>query len=148
MDTKVPLGKREAERLEFKAAAALRNPFSISREVVAMLNARGGDIWIGLSEAGGLATEVENIPHAERARVDLLNHMIEVIEPRIVADEVKISSVEHSGRNLLRATVNRHAAPGRPQASPEEGPAIRALRLLGRASIGLRQNRVRRAFLP
>ena len=39
MGANLPLRQREDQRLEFKGAGSLRKPFSISREVVAMLNA-------------------------------------------------------------------------------------------------------------
>ncbi|MEW6071299.1 MAG: ATP-binding protein [Planctomycetota bacterium] len=113
MDTQVPLNVRESDSLEFKAAAALRSHFSISREVVAMLNARGGEVWIGLREAGGVATAVDAIPEIERARGDLLNHLVEVVEPRLhVPGDVEIERVDHEGGGLLRVKVNRPGARG------------------------------------
>ena len=96
----VPIGKRESQTLEFKSADALKNPFTISREVVAMLNAGGGEIWIGLSEQHGVATAAENIADPERAKVDLLNHLIETIEPPLT-DEVQIETREVESTTLL-----------------------------------------------
>ncbi len=105
MDSKFPLGQREGQVLEFKSADSIKKPFSISREVVAMLNAGGGEIWIGLREENGFAVEAEGLPDAKRARVDLLNHLIEVVEPRLRAEDVHITVVDLEGRRVLRLIV-------------------------------------------
>lgn len=123
MSTRIPLGERESSRLEFKAAAALRKPLSISREIVAMLNARSrstGEVWIGLSETDGVATRVEGVEDAEQARVDLLNHLIEAVEPRIrVPGDLEIRTVSDGSRDVLLVEV-KHSDRG-PFAQLKEG---------------------------
>jgi hypothetical protein len=106
MGTKVPLGSAEGQRREFKSSEALRKPFSISREVVAMLNASGGDIWVGVGEAHGRAVVVEELKDVERKRQDLLNHLIEVVEPRLRSEVVQVETVEHEGKQILRVRVD------------------------------------------
>ena len=46
MSRPIPLDERESDVLEFKSREALREPFAIGREVVAMLNAGGGEVWM------------------------------------------------------------------------------------------------------
>ena len=81
MSPKPPIGDRESLRLEFKAAAALEKMSSISREEVAMLNSEGVRIWLGLRDQDGIATAVDPILRVQARRIDLLNHLIDVIEP-------------------------------------------------------------------
>lgn len=120
MGSQIQLGQREGQSLEFKGADSVKKPFSISREVVAMLNAGGGEIWIGVREANGFAVEVEGLPDADRRKVDLLNHLIEVVEPRLRAEDVRVEVVELEGRRVLQLLV----APGKdrgPFAQLKEG---------------------------
>lgn len=77
----IPLGKREGQRLEFKRAAVLEDPFDVARELVAMCNAEGGEIWIGIVEQDGLAAQLEDIPEIEAARQRLRDYLVEVMEP-------------------------------------------------------------------
>jgi len=110
MGTEVPLGRRESQHLEFKGADALKHPFSISREVVAMLNADGGSIWIGVREDSGYAVEVEGLANVELAKENLLNHLLEVVEPRLrwgADGDIAIEEVEHEGRSALRLDVRK-----------------------------------------
>src|SRR5687768_7827026 len=103
MKAKIPIGKRESQRLEFKAAAALESLSTVSREAVAMLNAEGGEIWIGLREHDGVATSVEAIRDAEDRKIALLNHLLDVIEPRLTSQEVdiRVVGVPEGGEILL-----------------------------------------------
>jgi hypothetical protein len=128
MGTRVPVGRRESQRLEFKDAEALKKPFGLSREIVAMLNGRGGELWIGLREDNGIAVEAQSIPDIDRAKTDLLNHLIEVVEPRLLPDEVTLEPVEHEGRNLLLVRV-RPVEGRRPYAQLKEGARHFLLRL-------------------
>jgi len=106
MTTAIPLGRRESVTLEFKAAEALAKPFSISREVVAMLNKNGGEIWIGLSEDQGQAVKAVNIPSVDRVRDDLVNHFVEAIEPRLhIPEDIAIVVVPFNEGSLLRIDV-------------------------------------------
>lgn len=87
---KAPLSLREGQNLEFKRAAVLKDPFDIAREVVAMLNASGGKIWIGVSEHAGVAVQLEDIPDVEKVRQQLRDYLIEVIEPNADGAEPQI----------------------------------------------------------
>ena len=106
MTTAIPLGRRESVNLEFKAAEAVAKPFSISREVVAMLNKNGGEIWVGLNEDQGQAVQAVNIPNIDRVRDDLVNHFVEAIEPRLhIPEDIAISVVPFDQGSLLRIDV-------------------------------------------
>jgi len=114
---KSPLGEREGQTLEFKSADALKRPESIAREVVSMLNARKGRgyIWIGVVEHDGIATKEEELAHPDRAREDLLNALLDRIDPEPRAEAtVRVVSGEVS-RNMLLIEVD-------PQAGPWRGP--------------------------
>ena len=81
MNDPIPLGQPEGERLEFKGRDVLRHLSNVSREVVAMLNASGGDIWIGLVEEQGRAVRVEAIENPAREINRLRDHFSDAIEP-------------------------------------------------------------------
>ncbi len=81
MSHTIPLGKKEGHRLEFKSAAALKAPETIARGVVAMLNADGGEVWVGLREENERAVAVEPIGEPDQAKRRLLDHLIDAIEP-------------------------------------------------------------------
>lgn len=112
MSRPLPLNKRESDVLEFKSREALREPFAIGREVVAMLNAAGGEVWIGLRDERGVAIEIEDIDDAEAARRSLLDALIARIEPPPLADEVRVEVVDQ-GRKVLVVSV---------QPTPKRGP--------------------------
>jgi len=61
MNTKIPIGQRENQQREFKSKDALRHLATVGRAVVAMLNSEGGDVWIGLREADGVAVTLSLI---------------------------------------------------------------------------------------
>jgi hypothetical protein len=128
MGAKIPLGQRESLKLEFKAAAALKEPSIVSRGVVAMLNARGGEIWIGLREEKGIAVEVEGCSDPERAKSELLDHLLEAVEPRLRDDEVAIDLVFHEERALLRVRVKARSKQ-RPFAQVRKGARYFAIRV-------------------
>jgi hypothetical protein len=116
MPEKIPLGQMESERLELKGRDALKEPEKIAREVVAFLNAEGGEIWIGLAEGeNGTAEKVEPIEDPNQARIRLRDSLVDTIEPRLSA-EVRIEVVvEGEGAVLLISTI------------PEEGKKPYAL---------------------
>jgi hypothetical protein len=102
MSDEIPLGKREDLHLEFKSADALNDPEKIAREVVAMLNADGGEVWVGLGEKEGRAVLVESIPDVERESRRLHDYLVDVIEPPSNAREVQVFIRESDeGSNLL-----------------------------------------------
>lgn len=92
MTKTIPLGKVEDDKLEFKSRDS--RPIDIAREVVAFLNAGGGDIWWGVGESAGRASHVEPFPDAEAHKRDLQNHLIDTLEPSPrIPDEVRIDLV-------------------------------------------------------
>jgi predicted HTH transcriptional regulator len=105
--SRIPLGEAESQCLEFKAADALRSPESIAKSVVGLLNAQGGELWIGLREENERAVSLESVPDAEAACRSLRDHLIDTVEPAPSEREISIKPVTHdSGARLvlLRAT--------------------------------------------
>ena len=108
----IPLGRKEDSRLEFKGAEALKEPEKIAREVVAMLNAEGGEVWVGLRDDGGRAVAVEPIADPEREERRLWDFLVDTIEPSLSDKEVKVQGVDDGEGTILQITV-----------SPEQGHA-------------------------
>lgn len=113
------LGKPESQDLEFKRTAALDSPRDLAREAVAMLNAQGGEIWIGVEEAEERAVRPEGVPDTDRARRRLEDSLLDSIEPRLSSEDFELS-VEQVGsvsllRLMLRASAERqpYSAGGR-----------------------------------
>ncbi len=108
-----PLGKRESLTLEFKRGDALKDPSGVAREVVGFLNGKGGEIWIGVGEIDGVASEVEGIPDARLEGDRLQDVLVDRVEPSpVMGAEVQIEAVpfpEDPSRWLLRVVVE----PGR-----------------------------------
>jgi hypothetical protein len=102
MSDSIPLGQRESQRLEFKGADALKDPEKIAREVVAMLNAEGGEVWVGLGEEGGRAVAVESIPDAETVERRLLDYLVDTIEPPLSGKEVDVEPRDEGEGTVLR----------------------------------------------
>lgn len=106
-----PLGEREGQRLELKSAAVLERPERIAREVVAMLNAEGGEVWVGVREEGGVAMEIEPIVEAEREKERLLDYLVDTLSPSPRGEEVRVQVVQVQGveeGGLLRLRVRPH----------------------------------------
>lgn len=117
-ETRIPIGEVEDQRLEFKAAAALEKPERIAREVVGMLNADGGQVWIGLREEEGRAVGADLIPAVERARERLHDSLVDSLSPSPDHRELKIEVVplpDSKDQGILRITVQPRA-PRRPYA--------------------------------
>jgi Putative DNA-binding domain len=152
MTPALPTDQREGERLELKSLAALAEPDKIAREAVAMLNSKGGEVWIGIKEGQG-RNEVEAMPHAEaaRARQRLQDHLLDVIEPMPVAGEVTVTDepvgtgpAEH-GRVLRVALEPR---PGRgPYALHRRGGRY-FLRRFGDRIVPMSRDDIGKAFNP
>jgi Putative DNA-binding domain len=115
MSERVPLGEKEGPRLEFKGADALKDPEKIAREVVAMLNAQGGKVWVGLREEDGRAVAVEPIADPEREKGRLLNYLVDTIEPAISNSMVNIE-VQNQGQGAVLDIVVGPAAAAKPYA--------------------------------
>lgn len=107
MTASIPIGEREDERREFKSARALARPESIAREVVAMLNAGGGEVWVGLRDEDGVAVELEPIDDAEPARRRLHDSLIDTIDPSPTTEEMTIDVVGNDVRILRIAVAGR-----------------------------------------
>lgn len=103
--SRIPLGEREGSRLEFKSAEALKDPEKIAREVVAMLNADGGEVWVGLREETGRAVAVEPVARSEEAKRRLLDFLIDTIEPRLLDREIRVESLDEGEGTVLRLEV-------------------------------------------
>jgi hypothetical protein len=101
----IPLGKREDAHLEFKAAEALKDPEKIAREVVAMLNAGGGEVWVGLREEDGVAVVVEEIPEPEVSRQSLRDFLVSTVEPSPSIGEIEIDPISTARGSILRLLV-------------------------------------------
>jgi len=92
--------------LELQAAEALERPETIAHVVVAMLNADGGEIWIGLRTHDGMAVEIQGIPDPRRAAATLRESLVDRLNPSPLPEEVEIETVPHGrGIALLRITV-------------------------------------------
>lgn len=83
MSALIPLGQKEGPRLELKGADVLKDPEKIAREIVAMLNAEGGEVWVGLREEGNRAVAVEEIADPEGEQRRLLDFLGDVVEPSL-----------------------------------------------------------------
>jgi hypothetical protein len=106
MSDEIPLGKREDLHLEFKSADSLKDPEKIAREVVAMLNADGGDVWVGLGEDGeGRAVKVEAIPEPEASRQSLRDFLSDSIEPAPSSSEISLAVIPAQDGSILRISV-------------------------------------------
>lgn len=106
MNVPLPMGQKENLHLEFKGRECLKEPAKIAREVVGMLNADGGEVWVGIAEKDGLAAEIEPIEDAELTRQKLRDHLLDTIEPPTLPGEVQIELVPLAdGRAVLRVTV-------------------------------------------
>jgi hypothetical protein len=97
MSRLVPLGEAEGQRLEFKGKDALKHLPNVSREVVAMLNSGGGEIWVGLTEDRGHAVQVEPIEHPEREINRLRDHLSDAIEPSPISREIEVEQIPCNG---------------------------------------------------
>lgn len=85
------LGRREDQRLEFKSADVLASDLeSVARAVAGMLNAEGGEIWIGVEEENERPAAINPAAEPERARRRLEDYLVELIEPAPQAGEVTI----------------------------------------------------------
>jgi len=92
-DPRVLLGKAETYRLEFKAADILKKPVKVAREVVAFLNADGGDLWVGVGEEEGRAVRLETISDIEGELSRLRDHLLDTIEPVVrIPGDVRLTS--------------------------------------------------------
>jgi hypothetical protein len=117
----IPLGRHEDQRLEFKGRDVLSKPQAIARAVVAMMNADGGEIWIGLREVDGKAVDVEHVANARRERDRLWNHLIDTLEPSPLGEEIEVEPVaDANGDEVLRIVIRPRRERG-PYAQLKDG---------------------------
>jgi hypothetical protein len=120
MTERIPLGERENLHLEFKGREALKRPEIIAREVVAMLNAEGGVVWVGLRDEGDRAVAIEPILEPERERRRLRDYLVDTIEPSPAGEEVAVDVVLADRGEILRVEA-RPRMNRRPYAHLREG---------------------------
>lgn len=102
MSEAIPLGARESQRLEFKRREALDRPEVVGRAVVAMLNAQGGTVWVGLREEQGRAVTVEPLSTPDGAQRQLLDYLVDAIEPVPSHREIELRQVHTDSGIILR----------------------------------------------
>lgn len=108
----LPTGKLENQRLEFKSREILHDLTKVGRSVVSMLNASGGVIWIGVPEDRGRAITPVPVDKPEAVSADLLNHLLDTIEPRLLHDEVVVvQNEENPGVLEVRVTPGDRRQP-------------------------------------
>ena len=107
MSERIPLGRKEDLHLEFTSADALRRPELIGREVAAMLNAEGGEVWVGFRDQEGTAVELEGVANPGREADALLGSLIDRLEPSPLPEEVRVEPVPlDQGLAVLRIRVD------------------------------------------
>jgi predicted HTH transcriptional regulator len=83
--------RHEDERLELKSAEVLaKDPESVARGVVGMLNAKGGEIWIGVDEENERPAAINPVTEPEQARRRLWDYLVETMDPAPLPGEVVI----------------------------------------------------------
>ncbi|HEX5761012.1 MAG TPA: ATP-binding protein [Thermoanaerobaculia bacterium] len=138
MTEAIPLGARENQQLEFKGRDALDRPELVGRAVVAMLNAQGGTVWVGLREEQGRAVTVEPLSTPDGAERRLLDYLVDAIEPAPSAREVELRRVPTDGGVVLRIEA-RPEATHRPYALLSHGGRIFVTRVADRARLMTRE---------
>lgn len=85
------IGQREGQRLEFKGREKLDDREQLGLEVVAFLNAEGGDLYIGVREEDGRAVAIEGVEDVEGQIDKLANYLVDSVEPSPGAQELEMS---------------------------------------------------------
>jgi len=89
----LPLGRRESAELEFKGSDAIGDLAIIGRAAVALLNAAGGALWIGIEESEGIAVKAPGLTNAEPERRRILDYLVDSIEPPPTHEEIDATLV-------------------------------------------------------
>ncbi len=131
MKTRIPLGETEDLHLEFKSAESLKKPEAIGREVAAMLNSDGGEVWIGLGERDSVAVELQAIPGPEKAAGSLLDSLVDRLEPSPLPGEVRVEAVP-AGEDMSIIRVRVQAGARGPYALLNNGGRYYQRRVGGR----------------
>lgn len=88
---KTLIGQREGQRLAFKGREKLDDREQLGLEVVAFLNAEGGNLYIGVREEDGRAVAIEGVDDVEGQIDKLANYLVDSIEPSPGAQELEMS---------------------------------------------------------
>ena len=139
----LPLGQPEGEHLEFKGREALERPERIAREVVAMLNAAGGQVWVGLAEEQGVARRLEPIEDPEAQLDRIWDCLAQRIEPKPRSTEVTRHVVPVGGDFVILIAVE--AGSRGPYALLDRGSRA-FLRRLGRRVVEMSREELAQAF--
>jgi hypothetical protein len=132
MKRRIPLGQKEGERREFMGGDSLRSPAEIGRAVVAMLNAGGGEVWVGIEEQNGYSVQAQNMRDPDGGKVFLLDYLVDAIEPSPAPDEVEIDIIRDKDQNaVLCVSVRPEGARG-PYALLKDGGRHFLIRMGGR----------------
>jgi len=108
----LPLGQRESDVLEFKSRDALQNQKALGKEVVAFLNTKGGDLYVGIREENEIGVEVEPIATAEQEVRSLRDSLYDLIEPSPSPGEVVLTvERDEEGGSVIRVRVGKGAHP-------------------------------------
>lgn len=130
------VGKSEGRQLEFKAAAALRDPLAIPRAVCSFLNTEGGDVVIGLRDDGRTPDPIQDIEREKRRVEDLLASSITPSMP----PAVQIDELEDGP--LIVVHVPRSAGKGRLFAVRSSQGRFLVPRRLGARTIPMEWNEI------
>ncbi|MFW6206988.1 MAG: helix-turn-helix domain-containing protein, partial [Gemmatimonadota bacterium] len=102
------IGRQEGQRLELKGRDKLRDSKELALEVVAFLNAEGGDLYIGVREEDGRAVAIEGIEEVDAEIAKLTNSLVDDVEPSPGAEELELTGeASHGGGPVIRVQVNR-----------------------------------------
>lgn len=128
MSELIPWGQKKGPDLEFLGRDNLERPEKIGREVVAMLNAEGGTVWVGLREEKGRAVAVEPIADAETERRRLRDYLADTIEP-LPADEIDVCIQDADVTEKILSVHVRPWESRRPYAHLERGGRFLVVRI-------------------
>jgi hypothetical protein len=107
----LPIGRKESEVLEFEGRDALKDRDDrkkVASEVVAFLNTRGGEVYVGIREENEIAVGLEPIDHPEEEARKLRDSLFDAIEPQPSPGEVDLAvERDDEGRAVLRIAVQR-----------------------------------------
>jgi schlafen family protein len=93
MTSPPPLGSQAGSQLAILGRGAVADPAAVAREAVALLNAEGGEIWIGLTTERGTVVGLEPIAGAEGERTRVQDFLVDSIEPFPTPSEIEVSVV-------------------------------------------------------
>lgn len=123
-----PVGRSEGSRLAFVGRDALKTPEIVARATVGLLNATGGEIWVGLTQERGRAVRVEPLANPADERKRLLAYLVDTIEPSLFPAEVGVEVCEAAEGSLLVVSAEPRDA-RRPYAFVRRGGRFFAIRI-------------------